>query len=61
MISPQKPLEGLPLSNITGNCTTGISPANISDANLRDIIVTGCTSALVTLTNVQGSGLEIPR
>jgi hypothetical protein len=56
MISPQMPLEGLPLSNITGNCTVGIS-----DANLRNIKVTGYTGALVMLANVQDSGLEIPR
>jgi len=56
MISPQKPPEGLPLSNITGNCAIGIS-----DANLRDIKVTGCTGALLMLANVQDSGLEIPR
>jgi hypothetical protein len=56
MISPQMPPEGLQLSNFTGNCTVGIS-----DANLRNIKVTGYTGALVMLANVQGSGLEIPR
>ena len=57
-ISPQKPLEGLALMNITGTCTNGISLANITGASLRDIRVTGYRGALLTLTNVQGSGLE---
>jgi len=59
-ISPQKPLEGLSLSNITGNCTNGISLANISGAKLRGIRVNGYTGALLTLTNVQGSRLKHP-
>ena len=57
-ISPIKPLEGLSLVNLTGNCTNGISLANITHAELRDIHVTGYNGALLTLTNVQGSGLE---
>jgi hypothetical protein len=60
-ISPQKPLEGLLLANITGNCTNGVSLANIIHAELRDIHVTGYTGAFLTQTNVQGSGLEAPR
>src|ERR1039458_4918295 len=58
-ISAQKPLEGLSLADISGNCTNGISLATISGANLRGIRVTGNTGALLTLTNVQGNGLEI--
>jgi polygalacturonase len=57
-ISPQKPLENLTLADITGNCTNGISLANIRGAKLRGIQVTGCPGAFITLTNVQGSGLE---
>ena len=60
-ISPQKPLEGLTLANISGNCTNGISLANISGAKLRDLRVSGYTGALLTLTNVQGIGLEEPK
>jgi len=60
-VSPQKPLEGLSLANITGNCTNGISLGNISGAKLRGIRVTGYTGALLTLTNVQGVGLQEPR
>ena len=57
-ISPMKPLEGLSLANITGNCTNGISLANITHAELRDIHVTGWKAPFLTQTNVQGGGLE---
>jgi polygalacturonase len=60
-ISPLKPLGGLSLADITGNCTNGIVLANISDAELHGIKVTGYTGALLTLTNVQGSGFSISK
>ena len=59
-IGPEKPLQGLSLSNITGNCTNGIALANITDAKLSNIHVTGFTGSLLTTTNVQGSGLDAP-
>jgi polygalacturonase len=58
-ISPERPLDGLTLSNISGTCTRGISLANITGANLSDIHVTGYHGALLTQTNVQGVGLEL--
>ncbi len=51
-ISPEKPLEGLSLANITGTCASGITLANIMDAKWRDIHVTGFTGELITQTNV---------
>ena len=60
-ISAQKPLEGLLLADITGNCTNGISLANISGAKLSGIKVTDYQGTLLTLTNVSGSGLEMPK
>jgi polygalacturonase len=60
-ISPQKPLDGFSLANITGNCTNVVSLANITHAEMRDINVTGYTGPFLTQTNVQGSGLEAPR
>jgi polygalacturonase len=60
-ISPQKPLEGLLLASITGNCTNGVSLANITHAELRDIHITGYAGPFLTQTNVQGSGLEAAR
>ena len=51
-ISPERPLEGLSLANITGTCASGITLANIMDAKWRGINVTGFTGALITQTNV---------
>jgi hypothetical protein len=56
--SPAKPLEGLSLENISGNCTNGISLANITSVKLHDIRVTGYQGSLITATNVQGVGLD---
>lgn len=57
-ISPEKPLEGLALTNITGTCETGISIQNVKDALLRDIKVTGFSGPLLSTHNVTGTGLE---
>ena len=57
-ISPQKPLAGLLLMNITGTCTNGISIANISGAKLLGINVTGYKGTFLSMTNVQVSGLK---
>jgi polygalacturonase len=57
-IHSRKPLEGFALTNITGNCTKGISLANIRNADLRDIRVTGLTGPLVSVANVTGTGIE---
>ena len=51
-IAPEKPLDGLLLKNISGNCLKGISLANIVRAKLRNIHVTGYKGALLTQTNV---------
>jgi polygalacturonase len=56
-ISPEKPLQGLVLNNITGTCTKGISLANIVGAEVKDIKVTGFTGPLTTTNNVTGKGL----
>lgn len=60
-ISPEKPLAGLSLENISGHCAQGISLANITGVKLRNIRVAGYAGALLTLTNVQGAGLEMHR
>jgi hypothetical protein len=60
-ISAEKPLEGLALKNITGTCSKGISLQNIKNAVLHDIKVTGYQGVFLTLTNVQGNGLETPK
>ncbi len=60
-ISPAKPINGFSLVNISGTCTKAIALANITNAVLRDIHVTGYTGPFLTQTNVQGVGLEEPR
>jgi polygalacturonase len=57
--SPQKPLDGLSLMNITGTCTNGMALANIINAKLEDIHVTGYQGSFLMQSNVQGSGLEL--
>lgn len=57
-IHPDKPLDGLSLTDITGTCAKGISLANIRHAVLKDIKVTGFAGPLLTAHNVTGSGLE---
>ena len=60
-VAPEKPLDGLSLINITGTCTKGMTLANITHAELRDIHVSGYAGALLTQTNVQGVGLDRPK
>jgi polygalacturonase len=60
-ISPMKPVNGFSLVNISGSCAKGISLGNIVGAELQNIRVTGYTGAMVTTTNVQGTGLVEPR
>ncbi|HEY1663407.1 MAG TPA: glycosyl hydrolase family 28-related protein [Verrucomicrobiae bacterium] len=58
-ISTEKPLDGFTLSHVTGTCTKGISLANITNAVLSDIHVTGYKGDLLTQQNVQGTGLDL--
>ena len=51
-ISPEKPLEGLTLANITGTCASGIILANIMEVKLRNLNVNVFTGPLVTHRNV---------
>ncbi|MGA2231038.1 MAG: glycoside hydrolase family 28 protein, partial [Tepidisphaeraceae bacterium] len=57
-VSPLKPLIGLSLTNITGNCQSGIALANIQDAALSGINVTGYSGPLLATDNVTGTGLD---
>ncbi len=57
-IHPRKPLDGFSLTNVTGNCAKGIAMANIRNAEIRDIKVTGVSGPLIGVNNVTGSGLE---
>ncbi len=56
-IHPHKPLEGFTLANVTGTCAKGIYLANIKNADIHDIKVTGFTGPLLNISNVTGKGL----
>jgi polygalacturonase len=57
-IHPAKPLDGFTLVNVSGTCKKGIALANIKNAKLQEIKVTGYTGALVSTYNVSGTGLD---
>jgi len=56
-IHPHKPLEGFWLVNVTGTCDKGIYLANVKDAVIRNVKVTGFAGPLVNINNVTGKGL----
>jgi polygalacturonase len=57
-IAPEKPLDGLKLSNITGTCKKGIILDNVTNVALSDIKVSGYSRPFLTQKNVQGTGLD---
>jgi polygalacturonase len=60
-ISPDRPLDGLTLGNITGVTQRGIALANIKNINLYGLRLTGYDGNLIrTADNVSGSGLTDP-
>jgi polygalacturonase len=56
-IHPSKPLDGFTLDNVTGTCAKGIYLANIKNAALRKIEVSGFKGPLINIANVTGTGL----
>jgi hypothetical protein len=57
-IAPEKPVEGLSLVGISGDATKGIELRHVSEAELRDINVTGVSGPIVSIEDVTGTGLE---
>ena len=57
-IHPNKPLDGFSLANVTGNGTKGIALANVRNAVIRDVRLTGITGPSIGIHNVIGKGLE---
>ncbi|MGA2541037.1 MAG: glycosyl hydrolase family 28 protein [Verrucomicrobiota bacterium] len=58
LLSPDQPLDGLSLADVSGACRRAIHLANLRNASLRDIHVTGYNGAFLTLTNATGPGLD---
>jgi polygalacturonase len=57
-ISPIKPLGGLLIYHVTGQCNKGISLANIVGVDLRDIDVKVASGPLLSIWHVTGNGLD---
>jgi polygalacturonase len=57
-IHPHKPLDGFVLENVTGTCGKGISLANITNARIANVKVTGFQGPLLNIHDVTGKGLE---
>jgi polygalacturonase len=56
-IHPHKPLEGFALENVTGTCGKGIYLANIKNAVIRKVEVSGFKGPFLSIANVTGTGL----
>lgn len=59
-IPPERPLQGLTLSDISGTCEQGLTLAQASNVALSQIAVTGYKGALLSTENVTGTGLSNP-
>ncbi len=57
-ISPERPVDGLALDNVTGTCGKGISLANVINVKFAGVNVSGFQGPLLTTNNVQGVGLN---
>jgi hypothetical protein len=57
-IHPDKPLDGFSLTNVTGDCHTGISLANIRHAEIHNLQLTGYSGPLLAVHDVTGEGLQ---
>ncbi|MFT3843972.1 MAG: glycosyl hydrolase family 28 protein [Lacibacter sp.] len=57
-IHPSKPMQGFTFINVSGTCAKGISLANIQNAKLKNLDVSGFTGPLLGTYNVSGKGLE---
>ena len=56
--SPERPVDHLTLTHITGTCQHGIVLANARNVTLGDIKLTGFAAPLLSTDNVTGSGLD---
>jgi polygalacturonase len=57
-IHPAKPLNGFSLVRVTGTCAKGISLANVKNAEIDGVELSGLTGPLIGAYNVTGKGLE---
>ena len=57
-IPPEKPLDGLSISSITGDCQKGLSLVNMKNVELKGIDLKGFGGPLLRTMNVSGTGLD---
>ncbi|HEX2854684.1 MAG TPA: glycosyl hydrolase family 28 protein [Opitutaceae bacterium] len=57
-VAPEKPIEGLSLTRITGTAARGITMQHVKNAVVRDVKVAVAAGPLLSLGNVTGTGLE---
>ena len=55
---PEKPADGITLSNISGTCTQPWSFKNATNVTLKNIRITGLEKGFLSLDNVTGTGLD---
>jgi polygalacturonase len=60
-VPPERPVDGLTLSDITGECTRALTLVNMRKVALNAINVTGYQGNFLTVTNVQGTGIVDPK
>jgi hypothetical protein len=53
-----RPIAGLVLSHVSGTSKKGLTIRNATGVELSDITVTGFAGPMLTVENVQGTGLE---
>ncbi len=56
--SPVKPIDGLSIMNVSGTCRKGMVLANVNNAAIGDINISGFSGALFSTLNVKGTGLD---
>ena len=56
-IHPAKPLDGFTLENVTGTCAKGIFLANVKNATIKKVEVSGFKGPFLSIANVTGAGL----
>jgi polygalacturonase len=58
LTSPEKPIEGLFISDVTGTCRRALNLANIHGGALSNINLSGYTNPFLTVTNVTGIAID---
>lgn len=58
-ISPDKPVDGLTIANVSGSVAKGITLAHMRNVSLKNIRASGYAEPLLRITDVQGAGLDL--